>query len=276
MKAVTLLLTSLSALHLGGVDAQEYQALPTSCSEVEGTYSSNARLPDPLLRADGTRVSSKEEWACKRAEIREQLQTWELGPKPPKPSVTATMSGNSISITCSDAGKSISFSVSIKLPSGQGPFPAVIGFGGGSIPIPAGVATISYNNQDIAADNPHGQGKFYNLYGSSHAAGGLMAWGWGVSRIIDALELLGEDKTNIDLTRIGVTGCSRNGKGALIAGAFDDRVALTIPQEGGTGGPGCWRIVNEMKTNNTYGKVEDSTQIVQGVSPADGGRLLMG
>lgn len=59
-----------------------------------------------------------------------------------------------------------------------------------------------------------------------------------------------------------MTGCSRNGKGALISGAFDDRIALTIPQEGGSGGAGCWRIVNEMKKNGT--KVEDSTQIVQG------------
>lgn len=179
------------------------------------------------------------------------------------------MSGTSISITCAEAGKSMTFSVSVKVPSGQGPFPAVITFGGASIPIPAGVATINYNNQDMAADDPHGNGKFYSLYGSSHTAGTLMAWGWGVSRIIDALEVLGTDKTNIDLTRLGVTGCSRNGKGALIAGAFDDRMALTIPQEGGTGGPGCWRIVNEMKKNDTYGKVEDSTQIVQGTVNRD-------
>ncbi|KAG6849249.1 carbohydrate-binding module 1 [Arthromyces matolae] len=69
-------------------------------------------------------------------------------------------------------------------------------------------------------------------------------WAWGVSRIIDALEMT--PSTNINLSRIGVTGCSRNGKGALVAGAFDQRIALTIPQESGSGGAGCWRISDDM------------------------------
>lgn len=89
-----------------------------------------------------------------------------------------------------------------------------------------------------------------------------MAWAWGVSRVIDALGKLPASTTNIDTTRLGVTGCSRNGKGAMIAGAFDDRIQLTIPQEPGSGGSGCWRIVAEMKKNGT--KVEDAVQIVQG------------
>ena len=177
--------------------------------------------------------------------------------------MTASMSGNTISITCFEAGKYISFSVSIRVPSNAAtPYPAVIGLGGGSIPYPSGLAIISYNNQDIVVDNPDGRGKFYDRYGPNHAAGGLMAWAWGVSRVIDALEVLGPDKTRIGLKRLGVTGCLRNGKGALVAGAFDDRIALGIPQKGGSGGPGCWRIVNDMKKNGT--KVEDSTQIVTG------------
>jgi len=55
-----------------------------------------------------------------------------------------------------------------------------------------------------------------------------MAWAWGVSRIIDALEVT--PAARINPTKVGVTGCSRNGKGALVAGAFDTRIALTIPQ----------------------------------------------
>ncbi len=266
MKPSTILL-SLTALVGHHALAQEQSPLPASCSSfpTQGQYPKNAKLPDPFLKADGTRVRTKDEWACKRQEIRDQLQKLELGPKPPKPTVTATLSGSTISITCSEAGKSISFSVTIKAPSGSGvqaPYPAVIGLGGGSVPYPSGVAVISYNNQDIAVDNPHGKGKFYDLYGGTHAAGGLMAWAWGVSRVVDALEQLGADKTKIDVSRLGVTGCSRNGKGALVAGAFDDRIAMVLPQEAGSGGPGCWRIVNDMKKNGT--KVEDSTQIVQG------------
>ena len=69
----------------------------------------------------------------------------------------------------------------------------------------------------------------------------MVAWAWGVSRIIDALEKTPE--ANIDPSRIAVTGCSRNGKGALLAGALDERIVLTIPQESGAGGSASWRVV---------------------------------
>lgn len=68
-----------------------------------------------------------------------------------------------------------------------------------------------------------------------------MAWAWGAGRVIDALEAT--TATNkINLARIGVSGCSRNGKGAFVVGAFEPRIALTIPQESGSGGAACWRV----------------------------------
>jgi len=248
------------------ISAQEVSSTPATCTNAQGAaYPKNPKLPDPFLMSGGKRVSTKDDWACKRAEIREQIQRYELGTKPPKPTVSATSSGSKINIACSEGGKSTTFSVTVKLPgSGTSPFPAIIAFEGGSIPIPAGVATITFPNHDVAADDPRGKGKFYDLYGSSHSAGGLMAWAWGVSRVIDALEQLGPESTKIDTKRLAVTGCSRNGKGALIAGAFDDRIALVLPQEGGSGGPGCWRIVAEIKKNGT--KTEDATQIIHGDS----------
>lgn len=66
------------------------------------------------------------------------------------------------------------------------------------------------------------------FYGSNHNAGGMIAAAWRVDRIIDALEMT--PAANIDAKRIGVTGCSRNGKGSMIAGAFVDRIALALPQ----------------------------------------------
>ncbi|RAL63031.1 hypothetical protein DID88_004116 [Monilinia fructigena] len=123
------------------------------------------------------------------------------------------------------------------------PYPAIIAYGGGSIPAPAGVAMITYNNDQIAAQNDQssrGQGLFYILYGSTHSAGALIAWAWGVDRILDALTQT--PSARISPSSIGVTGCSRNGKGALVAGAFVPRIALTIPQESGSGGDASWRI----------------------------------
>jgi hypothetical protein len=40
---------------------------------------------------------------------------------------------------------------------------------------------------------------------------------------------------------IGVSGCSRFGKGAFTIGAFDQRIALTLPIESGSGGVPIWR-----------------------------------
>jgi hypothetical protein len=109
------------------------------------------------------------------------------------------------------------------------------------------VAVINLPNNDIAAQtnsSSRGMGKFYTMYGSGHSAGALMAWAWGASRLIDALEKT--PAANIDTSRLGVTGCSRNGKGALAVGAYDERIKLVIPQESGSGGAGTWRVSDWM------------------------------
>jgi hypothetical protein len=211
--------------------------------------SANPKLPDPFKSLDGVRISSKQQWTCRRAEIVAQAQQYELGPKPGKPeTVTGKSSGNALEVTATQAGKSISFSARIMLPStGKAPYPALIGVGGVSLNSAAisqlGVAIVSFDNNDIAQQNDassRGKGKFYDLYGSNHGAGAMMAWAWAVSRLIDAIETT--PAANIDPRHIGVTGCSRNGKGALIVGAFDERIALTIAQESGSGGSAAWRV----------------------------------
>ncbi|KAL1643648.1 carbohydrate-binding module 1 [Diplodia intermedia] len=236
-----------------------------SCGTLPSEYSPQqyAKLPDPFTFVNGTKVTTQDEWACRQQEISQLFQSFELGVKPPKPaSITSTLSSNTLSITAQESGKSVSFSVSIAYPSsGTAPYPAIIAYGYPSIPIPAGVATITFNNDDVAAQQStgsRGQGKFYNLYGSSHSAGAMTAWAWGVSRIIDALEANTDAK--IDATRVGVTGCSRNGKGAFVAGAMDDRVALTIPQESGAGGAACWRISDQQKAAGK--NIQTASQIV--------------
>lgn len=207
-------------------------------------------LPDPFAFADGTRVTSADQWSCRQEEILSAFEQYELGDLPPAPSsLTATLSGGSISISLTvEGGGQGSFSASISGASTSSPGPAIIAYGFPSIPIPAGVATITFNNDNFAAQNgggSRGQGIFYNIHGSDHSAGALTAWAWGVARIVDALEQLGAETTGVDPARVGVTGCSRNGKGAFVAGALDSRIALTIPQESGAGGAACWRISDQ-------------------------------
>ena len=211
---------------------------------------SNSKLPDPFTFLNGTRVTSKADFACRQQEISQLFQRYELGTLPGKPqSVTGSFSGNTLTINVSDQGKSISFTVTISTPSsGTAPYPAIIAIGGLSIPTPSGVSVITFNNDDMAQQNDgssRGKGKFYTLYGSNASASAMMAWAWGVSRVIDALETT-PNIPKLDLTRLAVSGCSRNGKGALVVGAFEPRIALTIPQESGSGGAGCWRISDAM------------------------------
>ncbi|CAA7270052.1 unnamed protein product [Cyclocybe aegerita] len=228
---------------------------PGSCPSLPATINlvANSKLPDPFKFVGGTRVASKDDWACRREEISQLFQRYELGTLPGKPeSVTGSYSGGRLTINVSDQGKSISFQVSISTPSsGTAPYPAIIAIGGSSIPTPAGVAVITFNNDDMAAQQSsgsRGQGRFYTLYGSGHSASAMMAWAWGVSRVIDALETT-SGLPSLNLQRLAVTGCSRNGKGALVVGAFEPRIALTIPQESGSGGAGCWRISDKMMSN---------------------------
>jgi len=159
-------------------------------------------------------------------------------------------------------GRTVSFTLKIAYPpNGTAPYPAIIAFGGLSIPAPSGVAIITYNNDDIGAQlnqSSRGQGKFFELYPELGANGAMVAWAWGISRILDVLETLPE--ANINTKKIAVTGCSRNGKGALVAGALDSRIALTIPQESGSGGTACWRLSDY---ENHNGSTQTASEIVQ-------------
>ncbi|KAK3393403.1 hypothetical protein B0H63DRAFT_505307 [Podospora didyma] len=91
---------------------------------------------------------------------------YELGNLPPPPdSVTATISGNSMSLSIKVGSNSKTISVSITKPSNGGSAggPAVIGVGGASIPSPNGVGKITFGNDAYAAQSSpssHGTGWF--------------------------------------------------------------------------------------------------------------------
>ena len=210
----------------------------------------NAFFPDPFMFMNGTRMTTRAEWSCRRQEIATQAQEFEYGYKPNTPysATTGSRSGNTLVVTVNDAGRTLTFNASITYPStGTAPYPAIIGVGASSLNNSAlssqGVAIINLPNDSLAQQNgggSRGVGSFYTMFGSGHSAGALMAWSWGASRLIDAIEKT--PAANIDPNRLGVTGCSRNGKGALAVGAFDERIKLTIPQEPGSGGSGTWRV----------------------------------
>ena len=211
-----------------------------------GSVASNSKLPDPFTKLNGQRMTSKAEWTCRREEIKQLAEKYVYGPKPAKPTVTGTVSNTNITVNVSANGKSSSFSAGVSLPSGTGPFPAVVvygGFGADTTTIKnAGAAVISYDPYTVGKEGTgrgNKQGAFYTLYGSTSTTGLLQAWGWGVSRIIDVIEQSGGNILRAD--GVGITGCSRFGKGAFVGGVFDQRLALTMPIESGSAGVPIFR-----------------------------------
>lgn len=67
--------------------------------------------------------------------------------------------------------------------------------------------------------------------------GALVAWGWGVSRLIDKFAT----DADIDGDKIAVQGHSRYGKATLVTAAYDDRVVVAWPSDAGAMGTAMMR-----------------------------------
>jgi hypothetical protein len=100
--------------------------------------------------------------------------------------------------------------------------------------IDRGYALATFYNGDVDPDTPDQRGlqKFFRQPEPADKCGSIGAWAWGLQRAVDYLVTA----PGIDGRRIVVTGHSRTGKAALLAAAFDERIALTIPHQAGCGG----------------------------------------
>lgn len=207
------------------------------------SLTANAKLPDPFKKMDGDRIADRSEWACRREEILQQAYKFIYGdkPVPAEGAVSGTVSDSRITVQVNDGGGNTSFNLTVNMNGATAPAPAIIGYGGLSgMPVPRGVATITFTAVESTGGSGAKNGPFYSVYGSDHPAGYLTAQAWQISRVLDVLE---QNPGVIDPRRVGVTGCSRWGKGAFVAGALDNRIALTIPVESGLGGTVGLRLV---------------------------------
>lgn len=80
--------------------------------------------------------------------------------------------------------------------------------------------------------------------------GCIAGWAWGFQRCVDYLVT---DK-DIDPKRIAAVGHSRNGKTALLAAAYDERIALAIPNQAGCGGTAPSRVEEKFATPQANGR----------------------
>ena len=97
---------------------------------------------------------------------------------------------------------------------------------------------IEYARGDLAPDRRGSIGPAQRAYPEFDWAM-LAVWAWGGMRVVDYLE----SRTDVDHERIAITGHSRGGKAALLAGALDQRIDLVAPCQSGAGGAGSSRIL---------------------------------
>jgi hypothetical protein len=219
-------------------------------------------LTDPLMWSNGKgRVKSFAEWSRRRGEIAKEIQHYGIGVKPAVDlkDVKARMEGETLIVDVERNGKSITLKMELHYPkTGSAPYPLMIGTSNNSLPswifLERPIAYATYRESQV---NPYSQfggekgGRgtypFDSLYPEYKDNGAYAEWAWGISRLLDGLQILGPEKTKIDMKHIGVTGCSYAGKMALYCGAFDERIALTIAQEPGGGGAAAWRVSSTME-----------------------------
>ncbi len=234
-------------------------------------------LPDPFTFLDGRSVRTRADWEKRRAEIKELAQYYEFGsmPAPPhalkavsEPGPAGALKYNELTVTVEDGGRSATFKPVLYLPAaGTPPYPVIVEEDFAASPkyappnpafLAGGYAVLSvptsdsrrFNVSGIASDDGNHTGAFFTLYPykldkAGDDRGVLLAWAWGASRCVDAMAYLeahdAEYAHLLDLKKLVVTGFSRWGKAALLAGFLDERFQVTAPGGSGSGGAAPYR-----------------------------------
>jgi len=118
-----------------------------------------------------------------------------------------------------------------------------------------GYALATFYSGDVDPDRSDASLGIYASMAAGNAAGNnptnrgtIAAWAWGFQRCVDYLV----KDHDVDPHRIAALGHSRNGKTALLAAAFDERIAMAFPHQAGCGGtaPSRGKIGESVKAIN--------------------------
>ncbi|MGO9115004.1 MAG: GDSL-type esterase/lipase family protein [Thermoguttaceae bacterium] len=232
-------------------------------------------MPELMVCKDGTKVTAADQWPKRRAEIVEDFEREVYGRVPnnvPKVKweVTSTVEGESggiATVTKTLAGRvdnsvfpqiMVTIQASFTMPKyAAGRAPIILQFGGGfgvggrgsanswtqqALDKGWGYGTI--NPGSIQGDNNRLREGIIGLTNKGQPRspedwGALRAWAWGLSCLIDYFE--GNPDSGVDPVKVCITGVSRYGKAALVATAFETRIAAGFVASSGAGGARLFR-----------------------------------
>ena len=278
----------ISMLHITklrpGADSRNPQS-PNAVNYDEAKANPFPTLPDPLLLKNGTRVTSaKMWWDQRRPEIVEDFDREVYGRVPQnipavKWEITSTvreMNGDVPVMTKHLIGHvedSVNIQLTVSTPAdAAAPVPVIMEYGFQGFParpstgptwqqqvLAKGWGYASLIPTSVQPDN--GQGLAEGIIGLVNKGeprklddwGALRAWAWGASRAIDYFET---DKS-VDAKRVGLEGMSRYGKAALVAMAYDPRIAIGFIASSGEGGARLHRrnfgeLLENVAASNEY------------------------
>lgn len=217
-------------------------------------------LPDLLRFNDGRPVATPADWEQRRREVRDLIVEIEYGGLPATPSechaeelhtTTVQAPAGARYVTwrvVSGPERPFSFLMTTLVPAGKGPFPVVLNGDGcwryltdevAAAVLGRGMVLAQFNRVEIVPDaySSDRVSGLYRVYPEG-TFGALSAWAWAYHRCIDALSRM----EFVDPNRLAITGHSRGGKTVLLAGATDERIALTAANNSGAGGAGCYHL----------------------------------
>jgi hypothetical protein len=235
-------------------------------------YTLKGELPDLFEFANGERVRSVEDWRRRRAELLDSVMEIEYGQLPPQPagvrgellhcgqaSLAPDLSADHLTyrLVIEGGEQPFWFLLDLLVPriEGQAPedrnLPVVLNGDGCwryvteevvAEVVRRGYVLATFNRTEVVPDayRSDRDAGLYLVYPEADF-GALSAWAWGYHRAVDFLLTL----EYVDAARLAVVGHSRGGKTVLVAGATDERIALTAPNDSGSGGAGCYRWQGE-------------------------------
>jgi len=240
---------------------------PNAVNYDEAKANPTPQLPDPLVMKNGKRVTSaKMWWEQRRPEIVEDFDReiygrvpknipavkWEVTSTTQEtvgetPVITKHLIGHidpvAIQLTlttpaAAPAPVPVIMELTFQFPPGRTPPPQPTGPTSKEQVLAKGWGYASIVPNSIQADN--GQGLTQGIIGLMTKGeprkpddwGALRAWAWGISRAIDYFET---DKA-LDAKHVGIEGMSRYGKAAIVAMAYDPRIAIGFIASSGEGG----------------------------------------